>query len=82
MTGIYTTQQIADFLGVELWRVQRVFENGAVPEPGKFGGKRAIPSTLVPAIVDAFRERGWLSEHPPILAEQNSTIVEALTDAR
>lgn len=60
MASIYTTQQIADLLGIEIWRVQRVFEAGDVPEPERFAGRRAIPSSLVPRIVDALRDRDWL----------------------
>lgn len=60
MPSIYSTQQIADLLDVDVWRVQRIFEAGDVPEPDRFAGKRAIPSQLVPAIVDALRARNWL----------------------
>jgi hypothetical protein len=62
MSRIFTTRQIAELLGVELWRVQRIFEVGAVPEPDRFGGKRAVPSELVPQVVDALRDRDWLPE--------------------
>ena len=55
-----TTQQIADLLGVELWRVQRLYELKLLPEPERFGGRRAILSSDLPAIVDALRRRGWL----------------------
>ena len=60
MPRFLTTKQVADLLGVECWRVQRVFENGDVAEPERFAGKRAIPSDLVPLIVDALRAHGWL----------------------
>ncbi len=55
-----TTREVAEFLGVETWRIQRIFEHGDVPEPQRFAGKRAIPRSLLPAIVDALRARGWL----------------------
>lgn len=57
-----TTKQVADLLGVECWRVQRVFENGDVHDVGRFAGKRCIPSEMLPQIVDALRARGWLPE--------------------
>jgi len=60
MSGPFTTREVADILGTETWRVQRLFENGVIPEPGRFAGKRAIPSELMPEIVDALRARGWL----------------------
>jgi hypothetical protein len=56
----FTTRQLADFLGTDEWRVRRLFETKTLPEPPRFGGKRAIPSELIPSIVDALRERGWL----------------------
>jgi hypothetical protein len=58
--GIYSSQQVADFVGVEVWRVQRLFEDGTLPEPGRFAGKRAIPTALIPSIIDALRDRAWL----------------------
>jgi hypothetical protein len=64
MPRYLTTQQLADLLGVECWRVQRVFESGDVPEPARFAGKRAIPSELLPLIVDALRAHGWLPAKP------------------
>ena len=57
-----TTREIAEFFGVEIWRVQRLFEDGTLPEPDRFGGKRAIPRDALPQIVDALRARGWLPE--------------------
>ena len=55
-----TTREVADFLGVETWRVQRVFEQGSVPEPQRFAGKRAIPRSMIPALITALQTRGWL----------------------
>lgn len=60
MSDIYSTRQIADLLGVATWRVRRLFEDGTLREPSRFAGKRAIPSALVPTIVDKLRERNWL----------------------
>ena len=60
MPSFLTTREIAELLGVEPWRIARLFEIGAVPEPVRFAGRRAVPSDLLPAIVDALRSRGWL----------------------
>ncbi len=62
MKGHYTTRELADLLGTEEWRVRRLFEAGDLREPPRFAGKRAIPSELVPAVVDALRARGWLAQ--------------------
>ena len=62
MANFYSTADIAKTLGVETWRVRRLFEAQAIPEPGRFAGKRAIPDVMVPVIVDALRDRGWLPQ--------------------
>jgi hypothetical protein len=31
MTKFYSTRGVADFLGVETWRVRRLFEDGTLP---------------------------------------------------
>jgi len=64
MPDIFSTREIADLLGTETWRVRRLFECGRLSEPTRFAGKRAIPRTLIPDIVDALRERGWLQSTP------------------
>ncbi len=65
MATLHTTREIAELLGTDTWRVRRLFEDGSLEEPARFGGKRAIPGSMVPAIVDALRSRGWL----PAIAE-------------
>ena len=40
------------------WQVRRLFEDGTLPEPPKFGGKRVISATTIPSIVAAMQERG------------------------
>lgn len=60
MAEIYSTRQVAEFLGTDEWRVRRLFENGTLKEPPRFAGRRAITAALIPAIVDALRARGWL----------------------
>ena len=53
MSGHFTTREVANLLGTQEWRVRRLFEAGALPEPPRFAGKRAIPTRLVPAITCA-----------------------------
>ncbi len=60
MSNVFTTREIAEILGTKTWRVRRLFEDGTLAEPDRFAGRRTIPGTMVPAIVDALRERGWL----------------------
>jgi hypothetical protein len=60
MSQILSTREVADLLGVETWRVRRLFQDRTLPEPGRFAGKRAIPRTQLVAIIDALRARGWL----------------------
>ncbi len=57
----FTTGEVADFVGTDEWRIRRLFEDGTLPEPDRFGGKRAISPELIPSIVDRLRARGWLA---------------------
>ncbi len=57
----FTTRELAEFLGTDEWRVRRLFELGVVDEPPRFAGKRVIPRSHIPAIVDGLRARGWLN---------------------
>ena len=57
---LMTTTEVAEFLGVESWRVIRVFEDGLVPEPRQFARRRVITPDIVPHIVNALRSKGWL----------------------
>lgn len=56
----YSTRQAADLLGVPTWQIQRIFEDGNLPEPPRFAGKRVIDGPLLINLVDALRRRGWL----------------------
>jgi len=58
----YTTGELGDFLGVQAWKISRLFELGLIDEPGRVGGRRLIPKSTVPDIVDALRTRGWLPQ--------------------
>jgi len=65
MPAIFTTRELADLLGTDEWRIRRLFESGALAEPARFAGKRAIPRELIPTIVDLLRARGWLPTQAP-----------------
>lgn len=52
--------ELADLLSVQGWRIARLFELGLLPEPDRVSGRRLIPKTMVPQVVDALRGRGWL----------------------
>jgi hypothetical protein len=60
MSEFFTTRQVAEMAGAPTWKVRRLFEDGTLPEPPRFAGKRAIPSTQLPTIFDAMRKRGWI----------------------
>ena len=59
-TEVTTLGELADALGVQSWRIARLFELGLVPEPPRLSGRRIISKTLVPAIIEALERRGWL----------------------
>ena len=67
MPQFFTTREIADLLETQEWRVRRLFEDGTLAEPDRFAGKRAIPRSLLPLIVDRLRDRGWLPKREPAL---------------
>lgn len=73
MSRFFTTRELAEMLGSETWRIQRLFEDGTLSEPGRFAGKRAIPGERIPEVVDALRARGWLPEvrEPEVAAAQS-----------
>ena len=57
--------ELAETLGAQTWRISRLFEDGTLPEPPRVGGRRMIPKSQVPAVVDALRERNWLPTEEP-----------------
>jgi hypothetical protein len=57
-----TTGEPGDTLGVQSWRIARLFELGILPEPQRLGGRRLIPRSAIPEIVDALRARGWIDD--------------------
>jgi len=67
MTDILTTRQAADAINaadhgsaISEWQVRRLYEDGELPEPQKFAGKRIVQRSELPLIVAALRRRGWL----------------------
>lgn len=54
--------ELADALGVQSWRIGRLFESGELREPPRVGRQRAIPKAMVPAIVEALRRHGWIAD--------------------
>ncbi len=61
MPKIYTTREMAELLGTVEWRIRRLFEDGTLPEPSRFAGKRVIPREMIPEILDRLRHRGWIA---------------------
>ncbi len=61
MSNVLSTRQVAEILGTDTWRVRRLFEDGTLPEPSRFVGKRAIPRESLPVIVEALQARGWFN---------------------
>jgi hypothetical protein len=55
-----STGQLGDELGIQGWRISRLFEEGLLPEPPRVAGRRIIPRSRVPDIVRALRAKGWL----------------------
>ena len=60
MSNLLTTRQAAELLGASEWRIRRLYEDGTLPEPPRFGGKRVIAGGELPSIIDALGSRGWL----------------------
>ena len=69
--NVFSTAEIARIVGTDTWRVRRLFEDGTLPEPDRFAGKRAIPQSCVPAIIDELRARGWL---PPSMEQEPAAL--------
>lgn len=60
MRTFFSTREIAEILGTDEWRVRRLYEAGVVAEPARFAGKRVIPGSDIPLIIDGMRRRGWM----------------------
>ena len=48
MGNVFSTREVAEILGTDTWRVRQLFEDGTLPEPDRFVGKRTIPGTRLP----------------------------------
>lgn len=57
-----TLGQIADKLGVQLWRLRRLFERGILSEPARVGQNRVVHVRLLPTIKQALEEAGYLKK--------------------
>ena len=63
--------ELADLLSVQSWRIARLFELGILQEPQRVSGRRLIPKTMVPQVVDSLKSRGWLPESPEVDPEKD-----------
>ncbi len=61
MPDYYSTREVGRLLKQPIWRVQRLFEDGDLPEPQRFAGKRAIAAATLPSLIEAMRARGWIT---------------------
>ena len=41
----FTSGELGDFLGVQAWKISRLFEVGVLKEPDRVGGRRLIPKS-------------------------------------
>ena len=57
-----STGEVAEALGVQAWRVSRLFETQTLPECARIAGRRMIPRSMVPQIKSELKKRGWLKE--------------------
>jgi hypothetical protein len=54
-----TVGQVADFCGVETWRIRRAVDS--LPEPvQRIGQNRVIERAQLPAVLTELERRGWL----------------------
>ena len=66
MSTVLSTAEVANMLRVPSWRIRRLFEDGELVEPARVAGRRVVPTAMLPAIIDALRNRDWL----PISSER------------
>ena len=60
-----STGQAARRFGQPRWRVQRLLDDGEVPEGPRIGNCRTIREQDMPLLEQALRRRGWLPTEPP-----------------
>jgi hypothetical protein len=68
MGTAFTTREVAEIFATEAWRVRRLFEDGTLAEPPRFGRSRIIPREMLPTILDELRRRGWVAQ--PVAPDQ------------
>jgi len=73
--------ELGDALGVQSWRIARLFELGLLREPPRVARRRLIPKSMVPTIVDLLRDRGWLPGPTNALPESVSTEATPMQEA-
>jgi hypothetical protein len=59
-TGVLTTGEAAERLGVPTWALRRLYERGLLPEPGRMGLYRAVPIADLPMLREKLLEYGYL----------------------
>ena len=68
MEHLLTTRAVAEKISndpsiqgsVEEWQVRRLYEDGDLPDPQRFAGKRILTCDMLTEILAALRTRGWL----------------------
>ena len=58
--SVFATGEVADAIGVQSWRIARLFQLGILPEPPRMSGRRVIAESDIPTIIEALVARGWL----------------------
>lgn len=74
---IFTCRQVAEILEIAEWKIRRLFEDGDLPEPERFGGKRVITPAGIPAIIDALRRRGWIAAAAEVEQHAHAPVIGA-----
>lgn len=72
MPTIFSTREVAELFGCREWQIRRLYEDGTLPEPCRFAGKRVIQREALPEVLDAIRARGWL---PDRQCQREGTVV-------
>jgi hypothetical protein len=62
MDHLLSTADAAELLGLAEWQARRLFEDGSLPEPPRFAGKRVVSRQLLRRIREAAIERGWIKD--------------------
>jgi hypothetical protein len=71
--SLHTTGDLAAKLGVDPWRIRRIFEDGSLTEPTRICGRRMISADEVGAVVDELFRRGWLPAGKTAIAPEASS---------